>query len=380
MALKLEKYKSGTYRNQGDFSSFIPSPINTDWTWETPKINSLLNRASSELGGLNSFAELVPDIDTYIMMHIKVEANKSNRIEGTNTTIEEDMMPIEDINPEHRDDALEVGNYIKALNYGIDRIQKDDFPFTTRLLREIHKILLVGVRGEHKTPGEFRTSQNFIGGSMPSNAKYVPPAVPDMQEALSDFDKFMNRENDDLPVLIRLAMMHYQFETIHPFLDGNGRIGRIMIPLYLLSQKELAKPCFYISYYFEEHRQEYYEALQNVREKNDMIGWICFFLRASIETAQTAKQKFRLAVEQVNWYKEYLMNKRTGADSLRTIIRAMYSQPVATVNQLIELTGLSAATVNNVVKILTMDQILLEMTGNRRNRIFVLKDYLRVFS
>ena len=380
MAQKLEKYKSGSYRNQGDFYSFIPSAINTDWTWETPKINSLLNRASSELGGLNTFAELVPDIDTYIMMHIQVEANKSNRIEGTNTTIEEDMMPIEDINPEHRDDAMEVGNYINALNYGIERIQKDDFPFTTRLLREIHKILLVGVRGEHKTPGELRTSQNFIGGSMPSNAKYVPPAVPDMQEALSDFDKFMNREDDDLPVLIRLAMMHYQFETIQPFLDGNGRIGRIMIPLYLLSKKELAKPCFYISYYFEEHRQEYYEALQNVREKNDMVSWICFFLKASIETAQTAKQKFRLAVDQVNRYKEYLMNKRTGADSLRAVIRAMYSRPVASVNQLMELTGLSFATVNIAVKTLTADHILQELTGNRRNRIFVLTDYLKVFS
>ena len=380
MAQKLEKFKSGSYRNQGDFMSFIPSPINMDWTWETPRINALLNRASSELGGLNSFAELVPVIDTYIKMHIKVEANRSNRIEGTNTTIEEDMMPIEDINPEHRDDALEVANYIKALNYGIDRIQKDDFPFTTRLLREVHKILLQGVRGEHKTPGEFRTSQNFIGGSMPSNAKYVPPAVPDMQDALNDFDKFMNREGDDLPVLIRLAMMHYQFESIHPFQDGNGRIGRIMIPLYLLSQKELVKPCFYISYYFEEHRQEYYEALQNVRVKNDMVGWIYFFLTASIETAQTAKQKFRLAVEQVYWYKEYLMNKRTSADSLRSVIRAMYSQPVASVNQLMTLTGLSAATVNNAVKILTADRILEERTGNRRNRIFVLKGYLKVFS
>lgn len=380
MAKKLEKYQSGSYRNQGDFSSFIPSPINADWTWETPKVNFLLNKASSELGGLNSFAELVPDIDTYIMMHIQVEANKSNRIEGTNTTIEEDMMPIEDVNPEHRNDALEVGNYVKALKYGIDRIQKDDFPFTTRLLREVHKLLLVGVRGEHKTPGEFRTSQNFIGGSMPSNAKYVPPAVPDMQEALSDFDKFINRENDNLPVLIRLAMMHYQFETIHPFLDGNGRIGRIMIPLYLLYQKELAKPCFYISYYFEEHRQEYYEALQNVRENNDMIGWICFFLKASIETAQTAKQKFRMAVEQVDKYKEYLMHKRTGADSLRAVIQTMYSQPVTTVNHLINQTGFSAATINNAVKTLTADHILQELTGNRRNRIFVLYDYLKVFS
>ena len=148
----------------------------------------------------------------------------------------------------------------------------------------------------------------------------------------------------------------------------------------LLSKNELAKPCFYISYYFEEHRQEYYETLQNVREKNDMIEWICFFLKASIETAQTAKQKFRLAVDQVNKYKDYIMGKRANSESFRQIIQAMYSQPVATANQLIEKTGLSAATVNNAVKILTADRILKEMTGNRRNRIFMLIDYLRVFS
>lgn len=173
--------------------------------------------------------------------------------------------------------------------------------------------------------------------------------------------------------------MHYQFETIHPFLDGNGRIGRIMIPLFLLSKKELAKPCFYISYYFEEHRQEYYEALQNVRDKNDMIGWIPFFLTASIETAQTAKIKFRLAVEQVNRYKEYIMTKRSSVESLRKIIRIMYSQPVATVNYLVLKSGLSSATINNAVKTLTADHILYETTGNKRNRIFVLKDYIRVF-
>ena len=379
MANRIERFRSGTYRDQGDFKSFIPAPINADWTWESPRINILLDRANKELGGLNAYAELVPDIDTYIRMHIQVEANKSNRIEGTNTTIEEDMMPIEDIDPERRDDAQEVGNYIQALNYGIRRIQEDDFPFTTRLLRELHERLLVGVRGEHKTPGEFRKSQNFIGGTMPSNARYVPPAVPDMIEALGDFDKFMNREDDNLPVLIRLAMMHYQFESIHPFLDGNGRIGRLMIPLYLLSQKELAKPCFYISYYFEEHRNTYYEALQNVRVRNDMVGWICFFLEASIDTAKTAKQKFKMAVKQVDHYRDYLMEKRTATDSLRQVIQAMYSQPVATVGQLTEMTKLAPATVNNVVRILTADKVLTEITGNRRNRVFVLYDYLRVF-
>lgn len=374
----IEKFKAGSYRNQGDFKSFIPSPICEDWKWSDRRMNHLLAEANKELGTLNAYSELVPDIDTYIRMHIQVEANKSNRIEGTNTSIEEDMMHIEDIDPERRDDAQEVNNYIAAMNHGIKRIQEDGFPFTTRLMREMHEILLQGVRGEHKTPGEFRTSQNFIGGTMPENAVYVPPAVPDMNGLLSDFDRFMNRD-DDLPTLVRVAMIHYQFETIHPFLDGNGRIGRLSIPLFLLAQKELSKPCFYISDYFEQHRTEYYDALQNVRLKNDMLGWLCFFLQASIQTAQTAKKKFRNAIQQVKTYDGYLARKRTSTESLTKIIGEMYSKPVATVNDLVALTGLSGQTVNTCMSILCQDNIVQEITGNRRNRVFSLYDYINVF-
>ena len=167
---RLESYVSGTYRNNGDFKSFCPSPINSIWTWSDIELNFLLSEANKELGGLNTYSELIPDIDIYIRMHIRTEANKSNKIEGTNTSIEEDMMKAEDISPEKRDDVQEVNNYISAMNYGIKRIVDDEFPFTSRLITEMHEILLQGVRGEHKTPGEFRRSQNFIGGSRPSNA------------------------------------------------------------------------------------------------------------------------------------------------------------------------------------------------------------------
>lgn len=375
---RLENFKSGQYRNQGDFKSFCPSCINQMWTWEDSELNYLLAEANKELGGLNTYSELIPDIDLYIRMHIRTEANKSNKIEGTNTSIEEDMMSSEDISPEKRDDVQEVNNYIEAMNHGIKRIVEDDFPFTSRLMREMHQILLQGVRGEHKTPGEFRKSQNFIGGSMPSDAKYVPPSIIDMPDLVGDLDKFINMV-DGMPELIKIAMIHYQFESIHPFLDGNGRIGRLIIPLYLLSKKELEKPCFYISNYFERNRTDYYEYLQNIRIKNDMLGWVKFFLKASIETAQSAKIKFKNAVKQVETYRNYLISKKTSTDSLQRIITAMYSQPVATVSQLSDLTGLTVQAVNNTVKILCDDHILSELTGNKRNRIFALTDYINIF-
>lgn len=375
---RLENYKSGTYRDQGDFKSFCPSFINKMWTWEDSELNFLLSEADKGLGGLNTYSELMPDIDVYIRMHIRTEANKSNRIEGTNTSIEEDMMSMEDISPEKRDDVQEVNNYVNAMNHGIKRIMEDDFPFTSRLMAEMHEILLQGVRGEHKTPGEFRRSQNFIGGSMPSNAIYVPPSIVDMPDLIGDLDKFINMV-DGMPELIKIAIVHYQFETIHPFLDGNGRIGRLLVPLYLLSKEELEKPCFYISDYFERNRTDYYDHLQNVRLKNDMIGWVKFFLQASIETAQSAKIKFKNAVKQVETYRNYLIAKKTSTDSLQRIITAMYSQPVATVSQLSELTGLTIQAVNNTVKTLCDDRILSELTGNKRNRIFALTDYINVF-
>lgn len=376
--MKLEKYTSGSYKSQGDYKTFQPSLINCDWTWENSELNYLLAEANKEIGGLNTYSELISNIDVYILMHIQVEAHKSNRIEGTKTSIEEDMMDIEDVLPEKKDDVEEIKNYVKALNYGIKRISTDDFPFTSRLIKELHKILLSGVRGEYKTPGAFRTSQNWIGGSMPSNAVYVPPASVDLPDLISDLDKFINL-CPEIPALIKIAMIHYQFETIHPFLDGNGRIGRLIIPLYLLAQKELTKPCFYISDYFECNKTEYYNHLQNTRINNNMISWIKFFLRASIETAQTAKTKFKKAIEQQEEYTSYLVLKRS-SDSLQKIIQAMYKTPVASVNTLSATTGLSIPTINKNLKILLADKIIVELTGNRRNRSFALYKYINVFA
>ena len=248
--MKLDNFQAGTYAKQGDYSSFVPAPVDVPWEWSDTSLNMLLERASGAIGGLNAFAELIPNIDVYIKMHIRTEANKSSKIEGTKTSIEEDLMRLEDVEPEKRDDHVEVSNYVKALEHGISRITNDQFPLCLRLIREMHEILMQSARGEHKSPGEFRRSQNWIGGSQPSSAHFVPPSVPDMETALSDFEKFLNNDSHNVPHLIKAAIVHYQFETIHPFLDGNGRVGRLIIPLYLLSKGVISKPCFYISDYF----------------------------------------------------------------------------------------------------------------------------------
>ena len=378
--MQIEKFVSGSFSNQRGFKSFLPSIINTSWNWTNPEINVLLEQASSELGGLDSFSDLIPNIDVYIQMHIRTEANKSSKIEGTKTSIEEDLMKIEDIAPEKRDDHEEVWNYIDAMNYGISRIQKDDFPLTTRLIREIHRVLMRGVRGEHKTPGEFRTQQNWIGGTMPSNAVFVPPCVDDMHELLSDFEKFIHNDEQQVPHLIKIAIIHYQFETIHPFQDGNGRIGRLIIPLYLLEKKILSKPCFYISDFFEKHRTAYYDALQNVRVNNDLTNWIVFFLRAVIHTAKSAKFKFKNAVQLVGEFEERMLLFAGRPDNNRSILKAFFNDPILTSKQLQDSLPISQPTINKVIRGMLDSDMLEEITGYGRNRIFALMKYLRVFA
>ena len=378
--MKIEKFKSGVLINQDDYKTFKPAFVNETWEWQDAEINTLLEEASRELGGLNSFSDLIPNIDVYIKMHIKAEANKSSKIEGTKTSIEEDLLQIEDVSPEKRDDYEEVHNYIKALNWGIERIMKDDFPLCNRLICEIHEVLLQGVRGKHKTPGEFRRSQNWIGGTMPSNALYVPPSILDMPELLSDFEKFINNDDIKVPHLIKIALLHYQFETIHPFLDGNGRIGRLIIPLYLLNKGVLDKPCFYISDFFEKNRGAYYEGLDRVRTKNDMSHWIKFFLTASIYTAKTAKSKFKRVVELVNQLNKDVIEIKGRPENTIRVLEAFYDVPILSGKQLQEITGLSQPTVDAAIRGMLEKNILKEITGYNRNRIYSLYSYFEIFA
>ena len=377
--MKLDDYLAGGYANQGDYKSFVPAPIDLPWEWSDTSLNMLLERASSEIGGLNAFVELVPNIDIYIKMHIRTEANKSSKIEGTKTSVEEELMRLEDVAPEKRDDHVEVNNYIQALQHGIDRITNDQFPLCLRLIREIHEVLMQGVRGEHKAPGEFRRSQNWIGGSMPSTAIFVPPSVPDMEAALADFEMFLNNDANDIPHLIKAAIVHYQFETIHPFLDGNGRIGRLIIPLYLLTKGVILKPCFYISDYFERNRELYYSALDRPRKDNDLGHWIMFFLSAAIDTAKSAKDKFNKAINVVQELNERAANVKGRIENIRAILNVFYLKPILGMKDICEQADLPQATVSNIVNDMHKKGMLVEITGLSRNKAYMLKDYVDAF-
>lgn len=376
--MKLEEYKSGEYIKMNDYKAFIPSKINYNWGWDDTKLDKLLAEANRQIGELNAYSLLIPNVDLYIKMHVKIEANKSSRIEGTRTTVEEDLLDIIDINPEKRDDWEEVQNYVKAINYGVKRIS-EGFPVCNRLIREIHKILMTGVRGEHKAPGEFRISQNWIGGSMPSTAVYVPPPYTEISECLSDFEKFINNEKIDTPDLIKIAILHYQFESIHPFLDGNGRIGRLIVPLYIQSKGMLQKSCLYISDYIERNKDTYYDMLTRVRTRNDMIGWIKFFLEAVIETSKIAKEKFRRVVKLTMEMDKIVFELSVRSDNAKKVIDALYNEPVINRKKLCELTNIKESTIKNIINCFLDNNIIVEATGYSRNQIFTFKKYTDLF-
>ena len=376
--MKLEEYKSGEYVKMNDYRAFIPSKINYNWGWDDTKLDKLLAEANRQIGELNAYSLLIPNVDLYIKMHVKIEANKSSRIEGTRTTVEEDLLDVTDINPEKRDDWEEVQNYVKATNHGVERI-KNGFPVCTRLIRELHKILMQGVRGEHKTPGEFRTSQNWIGGSMPSNAVYVPPPHTEIAECLTDFEKFINNEEIDTPDLIKIAILHYQFESIHPFLDGNGRIGRLLIPLYIQSKGMLDKSCLYISDYIERNKDTYYDMLTRVRTHNDMIAWIKFFLESVIETSKTAKEKFRNVVELTMEMDKVIVNLPVKSDNVKKVIDVLYNEPIINRKKLMEITNIRPSTLKDTVNVLLENNIIVETTGYSRNQVFAFQKYIDLF-
>lgn len=376
--MKLEDYKSGEYKQGVGYKAFLPSRINHNWGWGDTKLDYLLAEANRQIGELNAYSLLLPNVDLYIKMHVTIEANKSSRIEGTKTTIEDDLSDLQDVSLEKRDDWEEVQNYVKATNFSIERIN-EGFPICNRLFKEIHKILLAGVSGEKKTPGEFRISQNWIGGTMPSTAVYVPPLVEDLNNCLTDLELFINNEKIDTPELIKIAIIHYQFESIHPFLDGNGRIGRLLIPLYLQSKKYLDNPCLYISFFFEKNRDLYYQKLNNVRTNNDIIGWIKFFLEGIIETAKIAKEKFKNVVELTKKIDGKLTELNVKFDNAKKVMDYFYNEPYSSRKKLADALGMPDSTVNGVVNELKRVNIIKETTGFSKNQIFVFSEYVNIF-
>jgi Fic family protein len=376
--MKFESFTSGTWKQQYQYKSFQPTPINQEWSWDDPRINVLLEKATKSLGELNAFTLIVPDVDRFIHMHIVKEANTSSRIEGTRTEMDEAVLDESAILPERRDDWREVRNYVQAMNVAIDELK--NLPLSLRLLRQTHEILMQGARGERKTPGEFRRSQNWIGGASLADAAFIPPHHENLPDLLGDLEAFWHNDSIQVPHLVRCALSHYQFETIHPFLDGNGRIGRLLITLYLVSHGLLAKPSLYLSDHLERHRGAYYDALTRVRESNDIGHWVRFFLQAVVATAENGKRTFQqiLALRQEVDAQVVTLGRR--AENAHSLLLRLYQEPVINVNQAAEGLDITYYAANQLIGALVELDILQEITGWQRNRMFVFRKYLDVFS
>ena len=377
MILNFSKFKAGTYKQQYQYKSFSPEKINTTWIWDDPALNVLLETATRKLGELNAFTLIVPNIDLFIQMHIIKEANTSSKIEGTQTNIDEALLPEEDILLEKRDDWQEVQNYIKAMGYAIDNLEK--LPLSNRLLNETHNILMQGVRGEHKSPGDFRKSQNWIGGSSLSDAVYIPPHHTEIPDLMGDLELFLHNDAINVPHLIKIAIAHYQFETIHPYLDGNGRIGRLLIILYLVGFSLLKKPSLYLSSFFEKHRSSYYNALSRVREANDISHWVKFFLNAVIDTADDGKKTFDQILKLRNETDGFIIRLGGRAANANKIFDLFYQKPLLNVKEIEKVLSMHQRTIRNVLNTLEAEHFIVEYTGNKRNKKYVFERYLKLF-
>lgn len=375
--MKLETFQSGTWQPRYQYKSFEPALVNHEWSWDDPVINLLLESANRALGELNAFSLIVPDIDLFIQMHVVKEAQTSSRIEGTQTGIEEALLPEDHILPEQRDDWREVRNYIAAMNGAIAALEK--LPLSNRLLKQTHAVLMQGVRGEHKQPGEFRSSQNWIGGSGLLDAAFIPPHHDSLPELMSDLERFWHNEVIAVPHLVRIAISHYQFETIHPFLDGNGRIGRLLITLYLISHGLLAKPSLYLSDFFERHRASYYDALTRVRVSNDLGHWVRFFLQGVFDTANKGRDVFQQILLLRTEVEQRILELGKRAPNARAALDVLYRKPVVGAGELAQTLSVSRPTARALLGELERLGLLVEMTGQARDRVYRFDPYLQLF-
>ena len=376
--MDLHDFQAGTWEKGYGFKYFVPEKINHDFTWRDPIISSLLEMASMKLGELNSFARFVPNTNLFISMHVYAEAVISSRIEGTRTRMEEAFLDKNDIDPERRDDWQEVTNYVKAMNHAINSFPK--LPLSSRLIKETHRILLQSVRGKNKTPGEFRKSQNWIGGTTPADAVFVPPAHPLVPDLISDLEKYLHNEEIKIPFLVKIAIAHYQFETIHPFLDGNGRVGRLLITLFLVYWGMLEEPLLYLSDFFERNKGLYYDNLTFVRTKNDLTQWIKFFLTGVMDTAEKGVKTLKSILD----LKEEIESKRITALGKRmttgkALLDVLFKTPVVQAKDVAKAMELSPKAAGDLINKFVELKILKEITGNRRNRLFGFWEYFSLF-
>ena len=375
--MDLNDFISGKYVKQIEYKSFSPEKINHEWIVSTPEVNKLLSEANRLIGELNAFSQIVPDVDFFITMHILKEATTSSRIEGTKTNMEEALVKEEDINPEKRDDWAEVQNYIKAINSSIKELEK--LPISSRLIKNTHEIILSGVRGKYKIPGEFRRSQNWIGATL-KDAIFIPPHHSEVIELMSDLEKFINDEENPIPHLIKIAIAHYQFETIHPFLDGNGRLGRLLITLYLVGNDVLKKPSLYLSDFFEKNKGYYYDNLMTVRLTSNLTQWVKFFLVGVIQTSKESIQVFKEIIALKNNIETVRLPKlKSKIGNGQLLMNQLFQIPITDSKQVSERLQISASTANRLIQDLIDLKILVELTGYKRNRKFMFKEYFKIF-
>lgn len=358
------------------YKSFVPAPLPP-----APPIViddemvSLLVKANSQLATLDAVASRIPNMDLFVSMYVRKEALMSSQIEGTQATLEDVLDPMIEANTNRN--VADVINYIKATEYAINRLQS--LPLCNRLIKETHAVLMEGVRGQEKNPGEFRYSQNWIGGqgSTLKTARYIPPCPEDMTEAMSDLEKYINAE-DGMDDLIRAALIHYQFETTHPFLDGNGRVGRLLITLYLMERNVLTTPALYISYFLKRNRIEYYDRMTEVRRSGNYEQWVRFFLQAIYESAQDATVTIDKLTALHDQNLEIVESMGRAAKNAKLVFRYLEANPIIEIRKTAEALNVAFNTVSSVVNRLVEKGILVQLDNKSRNRTFAYEAYLDI--
>ena len=376
--MKIEEYQAGAYKDRYEYNAFVPTPICHEWIVADPQLTNPLGEADRAIGELNAFAQLMPDIDFFIAMYVAKEATQSSRIEGTQTNIEDAFKDADDLNPEEVDNWAEVQNYIRAINFAIDALDK--LPLSNRLLRDTHSILMEGVRGETKMPSEFRVSQNWIGVSL-RDAVFVTPHHERVPDLMSDLEKFLHSTDVHVHPLIRIAIAHYQFETIHPFLDGNGRLGRLMISLFLASERLMEKSALYLSDYFERNQTAYVDHLMAVRQGNHLDQWLVFFIHGIVKTARASATAFKEVLSLKAQIEAEVLPRFSSRrqDNAQQLMRNIYARPIVDVRQVKEWIGSTTNTASSLINDLVEHGVLTEITQQRRNRLFMFHGYVDLF-
>jgi len=374
---EMDRFNAGNLVRQDTYKAFMPEIINRKWQIVDSDLLLQLSKADLALGRLDTFSELV-DIELFVTMHLTKEATLSSKIEGTQTNFEEALMQESAIAKERRGDWREVRNYLDASHLAMELTK--ELPFSSRFIRRVHHMLMQGVRGQNKQPGQYRRSQNWIGGSSPSRAMFVPPPFQEVDRLMSDLENFANDDRNLLPDLVKAALIHYQFETIHPFLDGNGRIGRLLISSFLVERKVLGRPILYLSDFLERSRSDYYDRLSAVRERNDLKGWLMFFLEGVEKTASDGIETFRKSMALERSMPEHLRPLKGRASKAHLVVRQLFRNPIITVAEVSDLLKCTPSTGYRIVADLESISILRPIATGSRAQHYAFSEYISLFS